>query len=384
MCARSSGARSCGRAGILDKHFHGTDDQRRWLEERRPQFLARWDELPKTFCHHQKSWIVDAGTPDAVGFVGGINLLRDSIVPPGHPPLEGGESTHDVYLEIRGPCTTDVQHNFVQRWNGASLRSARDGAWPDPEATTDLEFPRSLAAPAGDVEAQITRTMRREAYRDGVAAVGGRETAIERGEKSALEQYVRAIDAARRTIYVEDQTIASLKIMTRLEAALGRGVAVGYLVPARANRMFAASRGDPRSRPMFEKLARLGEHERFTLLGITSSAAPGRYVDIYVHAKIMLVDDEWATIGSTNVADRSIPLRHRAQRILLEPGGDPRASGRAPARAHRARHRRPRRRRVARLRPRTRARQQRTPLTRRSAPRPRLRPGCLPLRRRRL
>ena len=31
----------------------------------------------------------------------------------------------------------------------------------------------------------------------------------------------------------------------------------------------------------------------------------GRYQEIYVHAKIMIVDDVWATIGSTNTADRS-------------------------------------------------------------------------------
>jgi phosphatidylserine/phosphatidylglycerophosphate/cardiolipin synthase-like enzyme len=56
---------------------------------------------------------------------------------------------------------------------------------------------------------------------------------------------------------------------------------------------------------MFDRLAQLGQNERFTLAGITSSAGSGRYADIYVHAKIMLVDDEWTTIGSTNVADRS-------------------------------------------------------------------------------
>ena len=34
---------------------------------------------------------------------------------------------HDAYVEIAGPCATDVHHNFVQRWNEASERHQDDG-----------------------------------------------------------------------------------------------------------------------------------------------------------------------------------------------------------------------------------------------------------------
>lgn len=42
------------------------------------------------------------------------------------------------------------------------------------------------------------------------------------------------------------------------------------------------------------------------LVGIASLNTQGRRHDIYVHAKVMLVDDEWATIGSCNLYASSL------------------------------------------------------------------------------
>ncbi|HWN70282.1 MAG TPA: hypothetical protein VNM90_21730, partial [Haliangium sp.] len=127
-------------------HFPGTAEQRRWLADRSSRFLARWDRLPKPLCHHQKSWIVDAGDAGEIAFVGGINLDHASIAIPGHPYRDAG-NIHDVYLELRGPAATDVHHNFVQRWNQASERHLADGAWPDPVTAGDLPFPMVPSPP---------------------------------------------------------------------------------------------------------------------------------------------------------------------------------------------------------------------------------------------
>src|SRR5207244_1979827 len=128
-------------------------------------FLLRWAPRPAS-CHHQKSWLIDAGRRGEVAFVGGINLDHGSLVPPGHPPVGGGSdddiyaNVHDLYLELRGPAATDVQHNFVQRWNEASERERPDGAWPDAERAGRLPFPATLSPPAGTATVQITRTVR--------------------------------------------------------------------------------------------------------------------------------------------------------------------------------------------------------------------------------
>src|SRR5688572_8395832 len=65
-------------------HFPAEAANFRILSERCPHVLARWDRL-RGYCHHQKTWLVDAGTDGEVVFVGGINLDKDSLVSPRHP-----------------------------------------------------------------------------------------------------------------------------------------------------------------------------------------------------------------------------------------------------------------------------------------------------------
>src|SRR4029453_15620941 len=141
-----------------------------------------------------------------------------SVVPPGHPPRVGDLSVHDVYVEIEGPASTDVAHNFVQRWNEASDRSREDGCWPDRDAASDLPFPSRLAPPAGDAPVQIPRTVRAGRYPAAGAAPGAEPFPIAGGEASVLEQYLAAIDGAREGIYVENQFLASVPILARLAA----------------------------------------------------------------------------------------------------------------------------------------------------------------------
>jgi phosphatidylserine/phosphatidylglycerophosphate/cardiolipin synthase-like enzyme len=285
-------------------HFSGTEEERAWLASRGSRFAARWDYLPEKLCHHQKSWLVDAGRDGEVAFVGGINLSDASAAPRGHPPRECG-NIHDVYVEVWGPAATDVHHNFVQRWNEASEREKPDGRWPVDAEVEDLEFPSALSPRAGDVAVQVTRTVQPGRYRDGTPPPGGEAFEIASGERSIFDQYIAAIDAARRTIYVEDQVIGSPKLVGHLKQALERGVEVVFLVPGDCHPEYAAARRNPATKPFFDLVASLGGFESFSLAAIASHAGPADYHEIYVHAKIMLVDDAWATIGSTNVADRS-------------------------------------------------------------------------------
>ena len=286
------------------EHFEGSAGDLAWLRERGARFAARWDRLPDGFCQHQKSWIVDAGESGEVAFVGGINLDAPSIAPPGHA-VRGAPQIHDVYLELRGPAATDVHHNFVQRWNEASDRAVAGGAWPSLQAAGPLGFPSLLSKPAGPVPVQLTRTVLAGRYADETAAPGAKPFPIAGGEASVLEQYLAAIAAARRSLYLENQAIGSPAVVDALEAALRRGVEVVFLVPGNAHPAFVEARKEPRAAFFFEKLAQLGRHENFTLAAIAASHANGRYDEIYVHSKLALVDDAWCTIGSTNVAERS-------------------------------------------------------------------------------
>jgi phosphatidylserine/phosphatidylglycerophosphate/cardiolipin synthase-like enzyme len=288
-----------------DSHFPGDEAQRAMLRQRGSRFLARWDRAAKLYCQHQKSWIVDAGLPGEVAFVGGINLGEGSMVAPGHAPNARGKSTHDVYVEIEGPSAADVHHNFVQRWNEASEQARSDGHWPAGRDAGPLLFPARLSPPAGEVPVQISRTVSKGCYRDGTPAPEARAFAIHEGEFSIHDQYIAAIDAARRSIYVEDQAIGALRAVGHLKKALERGVEVVFLAPGNCHPAYAEAKRNPELKPFFELVASLDRFPNFTLAAIASHKGPGAYHEVYVHAKIMLVDDAWATIGSTNVAERS-------------------------------------------------------------------------------
>ena len=285
-------------------HFYGSDEHRQFLAARGSKFLARWDRLTKTWCHHQKSWLMDAGKDTEISFVGGINLDVESMVEPGHD-IHAQGSTHDVYLEICGPAATDVHHNFVQRWNGASERDLADGAWPENEQIPDLPFPEKLTQPAGEIPVQISRTVRRNTYGDTTSALGADPFDIAKGEQSCLEQYVAAIDSARETIYIEDQVLMSGLILEKLEKALKRGVEIVYVLPGMVWGRVLLSLDDPRLCAFFDKLKSLRRFSNFTMAALAANRGPGKYIDIYVHAKIAIVDGIWATIGSCNIADRS-------------------------------------------------------------------------------
>jgi phosphatidylserine/phosphatidylglycerophosphate/cardiolipin synthase-like enzyme len=73
------------------------------------------------------------------------------------------------------------------------------------------------------------------------------------------------------------------------------------LVPAEPEEHVRAARRNPDRKAHFDALAALGRHHNFTLTGIASPNTAGTRENIYVHGKLMLVDDAWATIGSCNL-----------------------------------------------------------------------------------
>lgn len=122
--------------------------QQALLASRYPALNVRWDRAAPGYCQHQKTWLVDAGQDDAVAIVGGINLNPHAVTLPGHAPSAAvpGSQFHDVYVEVAGPTTADVHHNFVQRWNGASEHSVADGTFGE-RAQELIMYPETLLPP---------------------------------------------------------------------------------------------------------------------------------------------------------------------------------------------------------------------------------------------
>jgi cardiolipin synthase len=276
--------------------FWGSADHIGLLEAHGSGVRIRWDRAQPGFCQHQKSWLIDAGDETETAFVGGINLNPHSMVAPGHC---GEGQNHDVYIELAGPSAVDVHHNFVQRWNEASERLAEDGRW-GLGSEADLQFPARVPTQRGDAIVQIQRTMHRGRYADGRPAPEGPSFDIASGERSNFDQYCVAIGAARRSIYMENQYVEVPEIVANLHQALQRGVEVVLLMPAEPE-ISVRPAGRPERRAFLEARAALGSYENFTLAGIAGMGADGRRKPVYVHAKLMLVDGVWATVGSCNL-----------------------------------------------------------------------------------
>jgi phosphatidylserine/phosphatidylglycerophosphate/cardiolipin synthase-like enzyme len=295
--------------------FPGSAGDRDVLRRRGSRFRIRWDRAAAGFCQHQKSWVIDAGWPSETAFVGGSNLTAAALGSPGH---YGGGQRHDVYVEVTGPSATDVHHNFVQRWNEASEREKEDGNWAC-DSVDVLPFPTRASAPRGSSTVQIQRMLHPGRYTDGHPAPGGTRFDVAAGERSILEQYEHAIDAALRTIYIENQAIPIPSVADRLWCALERGVDVILLVPAMPEDHVYVARLVPRRSPLFNGLAALGRHPNFLLAGIAAQDADGGRGATYVHAKLMLVDDTWATIGSCNLHSNSLSGHSEMNAAIWDP-----------------------------------------------------------------
>jgi phosphatidylserine/phosphatidylglycerophosphate/cardiolipin synthase-like enzyme len=295
--------------------FAGTPEQRDMLRARGSRFRIRWDRAPGPYCQHQKSWLIDAGQASETAFVGGMNLTFRAMGSPGH--LAEGER-HDVYVEVTGPSATDVHHNFVQRWNEASERAAGDGTWGH-DGNDDLSFPARLSEPRGESLVQIQRMVHAGRYGDAHPSPEGRPYDIASGERSILAQYHQAIAAARRSIYIENQAIPIPEVAASLEQALKRGVEIVLLVPADPEEHVHTARKNPQRKALFDGIAALGRSENFALVGIAGPNAIGSRSSIYVHAKIMLIDDAWATIGSCNLHTHSLTGHSEMNASIWDP-----------------------------------------------------------------
>ncbi len=229
-----------------------------------------------THCHHEKVIVIDG----RVAFVGGIDLTLDGGDPwdtPSHV-ARGGIGWHDAAVRIEGPAVADVEQHFRVRWHG----------------TTREILPRpTVSEAAGDVEAQVVRTVPARVYRS-----------LRQGDYSILEAYTAALRSAERFIYLENQFLWSPEIVSiladKLEDPPSDDFRVLVLLPARANDGADISRGQ-----VAALIHAADETTRF--LACTVYARERNLRDpVYVHSKIGIVDDRWLTLGSANLNAHSL------------------------------------------------------------------------------
>jgi len=133
-------------------------------------------------------------------------------------------------------------------------------------------------------------------------------TATPRGDFRILESYVRALQAAERFIYIENQFLWSPEIEAVLRDKILNPPRPDFrlllLLPSKPNS------GADDTRGVLGDLIEADDDaadDAGRLLACTLFARSRNLTDpIYIHAKIAIIDDNWLTLGSANLNEHSL------------------------------------------------------------------------------
>jgi len=281
--------------------------------------------------HHQKLVVVRYGDRRVrdVAFVGGIDLChgrRDDQRHFGDPqglrmPSVYGERPpwHDVQIAIEGPAVGDLEFTFRERWADPSpLSRGLVEAMHDLLRRTDTKasvlppMPPD-PTPNGTVAIQVLRTYppRRPVY-----------PFAPEGERSIARAYEKAVRRARRLIYIEDQFLWSSEVVRPFVDALKASPHLQLIavVPRFFDQSGAARWPSQVGRERAVQALIDAGGDRVSIFDIENPQG----IPVYVHAKVCVVDDVWAAVGSDNFNRRSWSHDSELSCGVLDQALDPR------------------------------------------------------------
>ncbi len=266
--------------------------------------------------HHQKFVVIrHADDPSRdIAYVGGIDLChsrRDTAEHDGDPqpitmPQVFGPTPawHDVHCAVQGPAVHDIETTFRERWEDSTPLTLNPGRFAssllqredlDPGPLPDQQ-PPPPSPPDAHEAVQVLRTYP-------ALLAKGFDFAPD-GEQSVARGNDKAVRGARRLIYLEDQYLWSEEVGRHFGEALRanpglRLVAVIPIVPDVDGAVSLPPQLYGRMLAMDLLLEAGGD--RVALYGLTSP----RGYPVYVHSKVCIIDDRWASVGSDNFNRRS-------------------------------------------------------------------------------
>ena len=242
--------------------------------------------------HHQKIAVID----DCFAVCGGIDVTSDRWDTRAHlhddfrrrrPNGRLYGAWHDITMMLEGEVAGALGELGRNRW-----AIAGGGQLPPCEPQEESPWPASLSAEFTDVEVGIART--RAAY-DGHPEV-----------REIEELFVEQIGRARRFIYAESQYFASRRIAEAIAQRVSEAdpPEIVLINPLTAQGWLEQAAMDSARVRLLHAVAEKDHKHRFRVfVPLTSGGA-----QIYVHAKLLIVDDEIVRVGSANMNNRSMGL----------------------------------------------------------------------------
>ncbi|WP_085521717.1 cardiolipin synthase [Tuberibacillus sp. Marseille-P3662] len=214
------------------------------------------------FRNHRKIVVIDGGT----GFIGGLNVGDEYLGK--HP---GFGFWRDTHLQVMGEAVQSLQMIFMQDWYYMTGASLDHGHYLKSEPVTSDHGAVQMVSSSPDDEWEVIKNL-----------------------------FFSMITSAKRSIWIASPyMIPDEDILTALKVAALSGIDVKILVPGRPDKriVFYASRS------YFPELLEAGVeiHE---------------YQQGFMHSKVIVVDHELASIGTSNMDMRSFHLNFEVNAFL--------------------------------------------------------------------
>jgi cardiolipin synthase A/B len=219
-------------------------------------FKRRWQV---NLRNHRKIVVVDG----RVGYIGSMNLSSRHV-------SFGSGASHDLVLRVEGPVVRQLTDIFASDWSFAAGDRLPDA----------LFFPLSEHA-GGDVAQAV-------------------DSGPDRQDRGLHKVVVAACyEARRRLTIITPYFIPPLPVIYALESAAARGVTVDLLIPEKTD-----------SRLMDAAIPHFLERVLAAGVNVKRKAGP------MLHMKLMLVDDDLAIVGSSNMDARSYFLNFEVDLVV--------------------------------------------------------------------
>ena len=215
---------------------------------------------------HRKIVVVDA----TVAFIGGINFSAD------HLGDFGPEAKQDYAVQVTGPAVADL-HHFTLAQSGRQVRTRR--GWRRRQQRPPLW--------STDNADGLVRLI----YRDNV-----------QHRDDIEEAYIHALSKAQKRVVIANAYFfPGYRLLREIRNAARRGVHVQLIMQGQPDVLLAKLA----ARMLYDYLLKDGVviHE---------------YCQRPLHGKVALVDDEWSTVGSSNLDPLSLSLNLEANVLIRD------------------------------------------------------------------
>ena len=216
--------------------------------------------------NHRKLMVIDG----EYAFIGGINISKDNY----GKTASKDRYIHDLHCAVQGPVVGELQFSFLRDWHWITKT-------PPIDLLQDDFFP-PVKSPSGHSIARV------------VASGPGQDY------EATDKVYMTAVTTAKSYVWLMSPYFVPDKAFCKLLCAtVARGIEIKVIVPEKNNLWYIRLASQSLYRTLLEAGVRIYEKK-----------GP------FSHAKSMLIDGQWAKMGSSNCDVRSFKLNYELDFIV--------------------------------------------------------------------